>query len=159
PTPLRPACSSHAFYQRLEAGLPPRATRSARSRTPRYSTACRPPIGSKIPIPSMSRLLWLLVSACAVTALAGTLARADDVKASGEWRVTFVVPTGTKSVNMIINQSGTRLTGTVVDEYGEFPLDGRLQGNDVTVTWSIPDDGKLMDITMKGKVNGDTITG
>jgi hypothetical protein len=30
--------------------------------------------------------------------------RADDVKAAGEWRVTFVVLTGTKSVSMIVNQ-------------------------------------------------------
>ena len=107
----------------------------------------------------MPRIAWLLVSASLVLPSGGTVVRADDVKASGEWRVTFVVPTGTKSVNMIVNQHGTHLTGTVVDEYGEFPLDGRLQGNDVTVVWSIPEDGKLMDITMKGKVNGDTITG
>ena len=107
----------------------------------------------------MFRSVWLLVSACLVFATAGTVVRADDVQASGEWRVTFVVPTGTKSVNMIVNQHGTHLTGTVVDEYGEFPLDGRLQGNEVTVVWSVPEDGKLMDITMKGKVNGDTISG
>ena len=60
---------------------------------------------------------------------------------------------------MIVNQHTAHLTGTVVDEYGEFPLDGRLAGDQVTIVWSVPEDGKLIDITMKGKIQGDTITG
>src|SRR5438105_15669165 len=104
----------------------------------------------------MSRLAWLVVSA---SLCAGISVRADDVKAAGEWRVTFVVPTGTKSVSMIVNQHTAHLTGTVVDEYGEFPLDGRLAGDQVTIVWSVPGDGKLIDITMQGKIQGDTITG
>ncbi|HMD33449.1 MAG TPA: hypothetical protein VKH42_00710 [Vicinamibacterales bacterium] len=110
----------------------------------------------------MFRRTRLFVSAAAavlVVFLAGIPVHGDDVKAGGEWRATFVVPTGTKSVNMIINQRDKRLTGTVVDEYGEFPLDGRLEGNELTVVWSIPEDGKLIDITVKGKIQGDTITG
>lgn len=107
----------------------------------------------------MSRIGWLLVSAFAVFAAAGISARADDVKAGGEWRVTFVVPTGTKSVSMIVSQHSAHLTGTVVDEYGEFPLDGRLEGDQVKIVWSVPEDGKLIEITMKGKLQGDTITG
>jgi len=98
-------------------------------------------------------------AAILVAALAGIPVRADDVKAGGEWRVTFVVPTGTKSVNMIVNQHDKHLTGTVVDEYGEFPLDGRLQGNELTIAWSVPEDGKLMEITVKGKIEGDNISG
>lgn len=82
-----------------------------------------------------------------------------DVSAAGEWRVTFVVPTGTKSVSMVVNQRVARLTGTVVDEYGEFPLEGRLDGEQVTIVWSVPEDGELLEITMKGKLQGDTITG
>jgi|SRR5579862_3935485 hypothetical protein len=107
----------------------------------------------------MSRIAALLVSACLVIGAGGTSVRADDVKAAGEWRVTFVVPTGTKSVSMIVNQHSAHLTGTVVDEYGEFPLDGRLEGDQVTIIWSVPEDGKLVDITMKGKIQGDSISG
>jgi hypothetical protein len=110
----------------------------------------------------MYRRARLLVSAAAgvlAVALTGNPVSADDVKAGGEWRVTFVVPTGTKSVNMIVNQHDKHLTGTVVDEYGEFPLDGRLEGSELTIVWSVPEDGKLMDITVKGKIQGDTITG
>jgi hypothetical protein len=79
--------------------------------------------------------------------------------AAGEWKVNFVVPTGTKFVNMVINQQKTTLSGTVINEDGEFPLTGTIIDDQVTVVWTVPEDGKLMDITMKGKLSGNVITG
>ena len=79
--------------------------------------------------------------------------------AAGEWKVNFVVPTGTKFVNMVINQQKTTLSGTVINEDGEFPLTGTIVDDLVTVIWTVPEDGKLMEITMKGKLAGDLITG
>jgi hypothetical protein len=79
--------------------------------------------------------------------------------AAGEWRVNFVVPTGTRSVSMVINQQRATLSGTVINEDGEFPLKGRIADDQVTIVWSVPEDGKLMELTMKGKLSGDTITG
>ena len=79
--------------------------------------------------------------------------------AAGEWKVNFVVPTGTKFVNMVINQQKTTLSGTVISEDGEFPLTGRIVDDQVTVVWSVPEDGKMMEITMKGKLAGNVITG
>jgi len=78
--------------------------------------------------------------------------------AAGEWKVNFVVPTGTKFVNMVINQQKTTLSGTVISEDGEFPLTGRIVDDQVTVVWSVPEDGKMMEITMKGKLAGNVIT-
>ena len=79
--------------------------------------------------------------------------------AAGEWRVNFVVPTGTRSVSMVINQQRATLTGTVINEDGEFPLKGRITDDQVTVVWSVPKAGKLIELTMRGKLSGDTITG
>ena len=79
--------------------------------------------------------------------------------AAGLWRVEFVTPQGQVGVNMTINQSGTKLTGRVTDEYGEWPIEGRLTEGQVTVVWSVPEDGKMMEITMKGKLEGNLITG
>jgi hypothetical protein len=79
--------------------------------------------------------------------------------AAGEWKVNFVVPTGTKFVNMVINQQKTTLSGTVINEDGEFPLTGTIIDDQVTVVWTVPEDGKLMEITMKGKLAGNVITG
>ena len=101
----------------------------------------------------MSRWITAALVLClAVPALA-------QENVAGEWRVNFVVPTGTRSVNMVINQQRATLTGTVINEDGEFPLKGRIDGDQVTVVWSVPEQGKLMDITMKGKIAGDAING
>ena len=103
---------------------------------------------------TQSRLLVLaaLLSAFVAPALA-------QPSAAGEWKVNFVVPTGTRFVNMFINQEKTRLTGTVVSEDGEFPLSGRIEGDQVTVAWEVPEDGKMMEIIMKGKLSGNVISG
>ena len=78
---------------------------------------------------------------------------------AGLWRVEFVTPLGQVGVNMTINQSGTKLSGQVTDEYGEWAIDGRINGDQVTVVWSVPEDGKMLEITMKGKIDGNVITG
>lgn len=109
----------------------------------------------------MMRTTALILAVCLAASLAEAR-RAEagaEPTAAGEWRVTFVVPTGTRTVSMYIKQTGTKLTGAVVNEDGEFPLDGRLAGDQVTVSWSVPEDGKLMEIVMKGKLSGDAITG
>jgi len=92
-------------------------------------------------------------------ALATPLLAQASASAAGEWRVNFVVPTGTRSVNMVINQQRATLSGTVINEDGEFPLKGRIADDQVTIVWSVPEAGKLMELTMKGKLAGDTITG
>ena len=78
---------------------------------------------------------------------------------AGNWRVEFVIPKGEMGVNMTINQNGQKLTGNVVNEDGEFPLTGTVAGDAVTVTWTVPDEGKQLNITMIGTIEGEYITG
>lgn len=78
---------------------------------------------------------------------------------AGMWRVEFVTQTGQSVVMMTINQSGTKLTGHIADEYGEYEIAGRLTDGQVTIVWSVPEDGKMLEITMKGKLEGTLITG
>ena len=99
---------------------------------------------------------WLAFAVLALAPAAPIFAQAN---AAGEWRVSFVVPTGTRSVNMVINQQRATLSGTVINEDGEFPLKGRIADDQVTIVWSVPEAGKLMELTMKGKLSGDSITG
>jgi hypothetical protein len=103
----------------------------------------------------------LVRAALAFALLTATLATPllAQASAAGEWRVNFVVPTGTRSVSMVINQQRATLSGTVINEDGEFPLKGRIADDQVTIVWSVPEAGKLMELTMKGKLSGDTITG
>ncbi len=91
--------------------------------------------------------------------LAVTAAVSAPADVAGNWRVEFVVPNGEMAVNMTLNQNGTKLSGRVVNEDGEFPLDGSIDGDQVTVTWVVPERGAQMPITMKGTVDGEYITG
>ena len=104
----------------------------------------------------MTQSRLLVLAALLLAFVAPVLAQPS---AAGEWKVNFVVPTGTRFVNMFISQEKTRLTGTVVSEDGEFPLSGRIEGDQVTVSWEVPEDGKMMEIVMKGKLTGNVISG
>ena len=77
--------------------------------------------------------------------------------AAGMWRVEFVTQTGQSVVMMTINQSGTKLSGHITDEYGEYEIDGRVVDGQVTIVWSVPEDGKMLEITMKGKLESATL--
>jgi hypothetical protein len=101
-----------------------------------------------------------------VVALAGILclstlgiARAAAPSAAGQWHVVFATPLGERAVNMTINQTGTRLSGHVSDPYGEYELKGQIRGGQVTAAWSAPDEGKMIEITMRGEVQGNAIEG
>ncbi len=94
--------------------------------------------------------------AMVVFASASLLAHAD---VAGNWRVEFAVPTGEMAVTMTINQKGDVLSGRVVNEDGEFPLKGTVSDDEVTVVWTVPEQGQPLDITMNGKVDGEYITG
>ena len=78
---------------------------------------------------------------------------------AGEWAVSFTTPQGPQEFTMYVVQEGTRLNGRLTSEYGEFPLRGTLDGSDFTITWSIPDGGRILEITFTGKVDGDSMTG
>ena len=97
----------------------------------------------------LSLLATLFLSALA-------FAQAD---VAGNWRVEFVVPTGERTVMMTINQKGSTLTGRVVNEDGEFPVEGKVSGDQITAEWVVPEQGEQLRITMAGKVEGDDING
>jgi hypothetical protein len=76
---------------------------------------------------------------------------------SGTWRVDFVTPLGQNWIIMTINQSGAKLSGHATDEFGEYEISGRIVDDQVTVVWSVAEDGKMLEITMKGKLETATL--
>jgi hypothetical protein len=92
-------------------------------------------------------------------ALAALLAVLAPANVAGTWRVQFVTPNGEAAVTMTINQDGEKLSGRVVDEYGEYVVSGTVAGDQVTATWSVTEEGKPLQITMKGTIEGEYITG
>src|SRR3954471_8856979 len=78
---------------------------------------------------------------------------------AGEWAVTFSTPQGPAEFTMYVNQEGARLTGRLTSDAGEFPLRGTVEGDNVTITWTLPDGGRLIDVTFRAKIAGDEMSG
>lgn len=110
---------------------------------------------------TLARAFAVLAVACALTAASLAAPRAQEKGPAGMWRVQFATPLGQVGVNMTINLKGTRLSGQVTDEYGEWPITGEFDSASgrVTVVWSVPEEGKMLEITMKGALQGDEIRG
>ena len=99
-------------------------------------------------------------SACLVViALLLSVAPFAQADVAGEWEVTFSTPQGPMDFTMYVIQNGTSLRGRFTSPSGEFQLTGRVDGDNVRIVWSLPDRGKLMEITFTAKVDGDSMRG
>jgi hypothetical protein len=100
-----------------------------------------------------------LTAAVLALSLLGVVSAFAQVNATGEWAVTFTAPSGPMELVMYIDQQGTKLSGRLTSDTGEYPLRGTLEGNQITISWSLPDRGALLLITFTGKLDGDSIEG
>jgi hypothetical protein len=105
----------------------------------------------------MTRILLAVCLALAAVAAPARAQQQQQRSVSGTWRVDFVTPLGQNWIIMTINQSGTKLTGHATDEFGEYEINGRVVDDQVTVIWSVAEDGKMLEITMKGKLETATL--
>jgi hypothetical protein len=105
----------------------------------------------------MTRILLAVCLALAAVAAPAHAQQQQQRSVSGTWRVDFVTPLGQNWIIMTINQSGTKLTGHATDEFGEYEINGRVVDDQVTVIWSVAEDGKMLEITMKGKLETATL--
>ena len=88
------------------------------------------------------------------------VAVAAQASLTGEWAMSFTTPRGGRSeFTLYMTQEGPRLTGHLTSEYGETPVKGSVNGDDVKLAWSIMENGKPMDISVTAKAKGDSING
>ena len=78
---------------------------------------------------------------------------------TGEWAIALTTPQGHSEYTMYITQEGPRLTGHLTSEYGEVPVRGSVNGDEVKLSWSIADGGKTLDVTVTATAKGDKLTG
>ena len=78
---------------------------------------------------------------------------------SGEWSVTVTAPRGELDYTMYLTHEGPRLSGYFQSQYGEMPLKGSVNGDEVKLSWTMTDGAKELVVTMTGRVKGDTISG
>ena len=93
----------------------------------------------------------LLVTSCATLSFAQSL--------SGDWEISLNTPIGPAQSKASLKQEGENLSGKIKTQFGEFPISGTLKDADVTVRYTISADGNQLTVTLKGKVDGDTMKG
>jgi hypothetical protein len=86
-------------------------------------------------------------------------ARCEQPNLTGEWAATVAAPRGALSYTMYLTQEGPRLTGYFQSEFGEIPLKGTLNGDEVRLSWTLVDGGKEIPVTMTGSAKNDVISG
>jgi hypothetical protein len=84
---------------------------------------------------------------------------AAQANVSGPWEVTIDSPQGAMSIDANLKQDGEALTGMITSPMGNVELKGTFKNNELAFSYSVPLQGQNLDITMTGKLAGDTIDG
>jgi hypothetical protein len=106
----------------------------------------------------MSRLKVCLPALLALSLSVPAVAAAQaDI--TGPWEVTIDSPQGAMSIDADLKQNGEVLTGMITSPMGNVELKGTFKNNELAFSYSVPLQGQNLDITMTGKLAGDTIDG
>lgn len=103
-----------------------------------------------------------LLGICTLLLAFGRLEAGDGAKVVGTWKWSFGDQSGnTRSRELRIKEEGGKLVGVVVREEGrETPVkDLKLDGDKLTLKFTVERNGQSFDVEYEGKVAGDTITG
>ena len=113
------------------------------------------------------------VSGCATTSSspaqsagtppAATSAAAQPSKSAavtGKWSFSVETPMGTQSVPMQLTQTGSAVSGTTTDPFGnEVPVSGAVEGNALTLAVKVQTPGGEIQIDYKGVLTGNAVAG
>jgi hypothetical protein len=78
---------------------------------------------------------------------------------SGVWEFTIEAPQGAATIDATFQQSGEAVTGKVDSPMGSAEFTGTLVKDALNIGYSIEVQGTKLDITMAGKLAGDTMAG
>jgi hypothetical protein len=90
---------------------------------------------------------------------AAPLAAAAQVDVTGTWEISLNSLQGPNSFDGTLKQDGEAVTGELVSPMGTFAFKGTLDKDTLTIIYSIPVQGNNLAITMKGKVEDDSMSG
>jgi hypothetical protein len=81
-------------------------------------------------------------------------------RVAGTWDLTVTSAQGDNQATMTVTQSGATLDGTMATELGTVQVtDGRVTGQRVTFTITVPISGQTTAIVFRGTVDGNRMTG
>lgn len=79
---------------------------------------------------------------------------------SGRWMLNVNSPNGAVESTLSLTQAGDSLTGEIQTPFGPASISsGRIDGNNVTFTYTLNVQGQQMEITTRGKIEGNSISG
>ncbi len=80
----------------------------------------------------------------------------QDANVAGNWTLIVQAPNGSDPADLVFTQEGTTLGGTVETPQGILPLEGKVEGNDITFSVSIDMQGSVFTVTFAGTVAENT---
>ena len=91
---------------------------------------------------------------------AGVAPAGTTVNAAGNWTLTINSPAGTMNSPLNIQVDKENVTGEIGSPSGNVAItNGKLNGNELSFTYSINFHGQQMTISTKGKIEGNSING
>jgi hypothetical protein len=92
--------------------------------------------------------------------LASGAAAAQGKSVAGTWNATVTTPNGGGNPTLTFAVKGDSVTGSVKRPTGVVvPLKGTIKGSDLTYTYAIASNGQPVQVTVKAKVVGDSLSG
>jgi len=100
------------------------------------------------------------LSAVLAVALLVVAPAAAQSTLTGEWAIAFVSPNGGHDdYTLYLTQEGPRLSGHLTSQYGETPVKGTVNGDDVKLTWTTVENRKPIELSVTAKVKGESMNG
>ncbi|MEO7270624.1 MAG: hypothetical protein ABIX28_14450 [Vicinamibacterales bacterium] len=99
-----------------------------------------------------------MLRALAITVLVASSALAQTPDVTGTWNVRLTAPDGPRDMTLTLTRNGEMLGGSIKGAEGESKVHGTQSGKDLSVAFTAAG-GRADAITLKGSVNGNTISG
>lgn len=88
-----------------------------------------------------------------------SMANAQSSPHSGEWEINMNTPGGVRTYKAIFNVEGEKLSGEIQRSTGNVKLTGTIKGSAIEFSYTISYQGNDVEITMAGKIEGETAGG
>jgi hypothetical protein len=105
----------------------------------------------------MLATLAMFVAACASTPKTPPAPTSADL--SGNWVLTTESQMGAQDSDMVVNQSGSAITGTLTSQLGSVDYTGSVEGQNVAFSFMFNAQGTDLKMDYAGIVEGDTMKG
>jgi hypothetical protein len=101
----------------------------------------------------------LLALLAIVPSRGGALAQEPAVDMTGVWEISSESPRGAQTRTITFEQDGATLTGTMETQMGSVPIEGSVEGNEITFTMTLSRGERSFEMVYTGTVEGDTAKG